>query len=55
MHLRGVDRKEFIRDEDEIGTANFIEPRIMPRIIEDLEQYVKKEELSSIEDIIGIL
>lgn len=39
----------------EIGTANFIEPRIMPRIIEDLEQYIKKEELSSIEDIIGIL
>lgn len=39
----------------EIGTANFIEPRIMPRIIEDLEQYMKKEELSSIEDIIGIL
>lgn len=39
----------------QIGTANFIEPRIMPRIIEDLEQYVKKEELSSIEDIIGIL
>lgn len=39
----------------QIGTANFIEPRIMPRIIEDLEAYVKKEELSSIEDIIGIL
>lgn len=39
----------------EIGTANFIEPRIMPQMIEDLEQYMKKEELSSIEDIIGIL
>ena len=39
----------------EIGTANFIEPRIMPRIIEELEQYVKKEGLSSIEDSIGIL
>ena len=39
----------------EIGTANFIEPRIMPRIIEELKIYVEKEGLSSIEDIIGIL
>ncbi len=39
----------------EIGTANFIEPRIMPRIIEELKTYVEKEGLSSIEDIIGIL
>ena len=39
----------------EIGTANFIEPRIMPRIIKELEAYVKQERLSSIEDIIGIL
>lgn len=39
----------------EIGTANFIEPRIMPQIIEELKIYVEKEGLSSIEDIIGIL
>lgn len=39
----------------EIGTANFIEPCIMPRIIAELEAYVKQEGLSSIEDIIGIL
>lgn len=39
----------------EIGTANFIEPRIMPQIIEELNIYVEKEGLSSIEDIIGIL
>lgn len=39
----------------EIGTSNLIEPRIMPKILNDLEDYIAQQSLSSIEEIIGIL
>ncbi len=36
-----------------VGTANFFNPYATSQIIDGLEEYVKKEELSSIRDIIG--
>ena len=36
-----------------VGTANFFNPYVTSQIIDGLEEYVKKEKLSSIRDIIG--
>ena len=36
-----------------VGTANFFNPYATSQIIDGLEEYVKKENLSSIRDIIG--
>ena len=36
-----------------VGTANFFNPYATSQIIDGLEEYVKKEKLSSIRDIIG--
>lgn len=39
----------------QIGTMNFSRPRIGEELIQGLEEYVKKEKLKSIEEIVGIL
>ena len=36
-----------------VGTANFFNPYATSQIIDGLEEYVKKENLSNIRDIIG--
>ena len=36
-----------------VGTANFINPSITKDIISGIRSYMKKEEISSIKDIIG--
>lgn len=38
-----------------VGTANFFNPYATSEIIDGLENYVKKENLSGIQDIIGIV
>ncbi len=38
----------------EVGTANFIEPDIMVRIIDGLEEYLRDEGVDNIADIVGI-
>ena len=39
----------------QIGTGNFIKPDICIDIINGLEDYVKKEKLKSITEIVGII
>lgn len=39
----------------QVGTANFINPRVSEEIVEGIGEYVKKEKLSSVRDIIGSL
>jgi dihydroorotate dehydrogenase (NAD+) catalytic subunit len=39
----------------QIGTANFLNPRVGEIIIKDLENYLKSNNVSNISDIIGII
>ncbi|MEB3429572.1 dihydroorotate dehydrogenase [Citroniella saccharovorans] len=39
----------------QVGTANFINPKVMIEIIDDLENYLKKNKFSSLEEIRGII
>ncbi|MFQ6038916.1 MAG: nitronate monooxygenase, partial [Candidatus Aminicenantales bacterium] len=39
----------------EVGTANFVDPEVTVKIIQDLELYCQKKEISKLEDIIGSL
>jgi dihydroorotate dehydrogenase (NAD+) catalytic subunit len=39
----------------QIGTANFVNPRISEEILEGISDYVKNQQLSSIRDLIGAL
>lgn len=38
-----------------VGTANFFNPYVTGEIVDGLEEYVKREKLNSIQDIIGIV
>ncbi|MDP6620021.1 MAG: hypothetical protein QGG90_11370, partial [Nitrospinota bacterium] len=37
----------------QVGTANFYDPMVMPKIIEGIRDYLAGRGLSSVEDIIG--
>jgi dihydroorotate dehydrogenase (NAD+) catalytic subunit len=39
----------------QVGTANFINPRVCPEIISGIEAYLKRHNYSSVRDIIGAL
>ena len=39
----------------QVGTANFINPRVSEEIVEGISEYVKQEKLPSIRDLIGSL
>lgn len=39
----------------QVGTMNFTEPMIMPQILEDLENYMNKNNIESFEEIRGII
>jgi dihydroorotate dehydrogenase (NAD+) catalytic subunit len=39
----------------QIGTANFIDPTVSIKVLEGIEDYLKRHNLSSVKDIIGAL
>lgn len=39
----------------QVGTMNFTEPMIMPKILEDLEEYMNRNKIESFEEIRGII
>ena len=39
----------------QIGTANFIEPGICERIIKDIEDYLRKNKIKNINNVVGSL
>lgn len=39
----------------QVGTANFINPRAIPEIVEGIEKYLLKHEITQIQDLIGSL
>lgn len=39
----------------QIGTANFVDPNIMPRIVRDLENYCVENDMENIKEIVGIV
>lgn len=39
----------------QVGTANFINPRAIPDIVEGIERYLKRHEMDSIDELIGSL
>ena len=39
---------------EEVGTASFIDPYAIPKIIDGLEEYVKNQDVPRIKEIIGV-
>ena len=39
----------------QVGTANFINPRVSEELVDGIGEYVKRHKLSSIRDLIGAL
>lgn len=56
--MSGKDALEFLivgAKAVEVGTANFVDPKITVKIIEELEDYCQKKGIERIEDIIGTI
>jgi dihydroorotate dehydrogenase (NAD+) catalytic subunit len=39
----------------QVGTANFVNPRVMPRIVAGLERYCREQQVEDINQVIGSL
>jgi len=37
-----------------VGTANMIEPGISEKLVTDLEDYMKRENINSLKEIVGV-
>lgn len=39
----------------QVGTANFINPQVMPEIIRDMEKFMEEQNIKSLDEIRGII